>query len=80
MSMESQKKSHEERGLKSPNDSQLKRRFDISEGDRYFSTNELDSPNAFRFEIESIGAIPSIQILYSAIIIIREKIKNHIRV
>jgi DNA-directed RNA polymerase subunit L len=51
------------------------KRYRIAEEERYFETDENDEPNAFSFIIESIGMIPSHNILYSAIDILINKLE-----
>jgi len=74
--IEEEKESHIKRDLQPPTNELLKRHFDISLADRLYYIDELGEPNQFHFKIESIGAIPPIQILYQGIIEVREIIKG----
>ena len=50
--------------------------FKITEGERYFKTDEFDRPSEFIFTIESIGAIPSVNILSKALFLLVIKVKK----
>ena len=50
--------------------------FKITEGERYFKTDQYDRPSEFDFTIESIGAIPSANILTKSIFLLVVKIKK----
>ena len=54
----------------------MSKSFQITEGERYFKTDQYDRPSEFDFTIESIGAIPSANILTKAIFLLVVKIKK----
>lgn len=54
------------------------KRYDITDADRYFHTDEYGHPNKFEFFIESYNVIPPSVVLYKALNILSTKLKNFI--
>lgn len=52
----------------------LRRRFQISEKERFFQTNDRGEPNKFTYTIESVGVIPPLVIFHQSIKILIEKV------
>lgn len=52
----------------------LRRRFQISERERYFHTNDRGEPNKFTYTIESVGVIPPLVVFHQSIKILINKI------
>jgi DNA-directed RNA polymerase subunit L len=52
----------------------LRKRFQISEKERYFQTNDRGEPNKFTYTIESVGVIPPLVIFHQSIKILINKI------
>lgn len=52
----------------------LRRRFQISEKERFFQTNDRGEPNKFTYTIESVGVIPPLVVFHQSIKILIEKI------
>lgn len=57
---------------------ELTKRFSISEGERYFITDENDRPNVFEYTLDSIGVLPSHIILNKSLNILIVKLKQFI--
>ena len=52
----------------------LRRRFQISERERYFQTNDRGEPNKFTYTVESVGVIPPLVVFHQSIKILINKI------
>lgn len=56
----------------------LRKRFMISESQRYFHKNERGEPNIFTYKVESVGVIPPLVIFHRGIEVVKQKISGFI--
>jgi DNA-directed RNA polymerase subunit L len=73
-----QRKHINDNSLSELTDEQLITRYNTSERDRHFYTNEEDEPIKFIFKIETIGVIPPLVIMYKGFKRLKSKLQNFI--